>query len=157
MTRTSKVLTRHDKDIQGLNKAWQERARWTTPSRRPPTARTRTSTRQDLGRLWRWLRSDRSSLTLIRSGLAFELLALLLVLKIILMKALAITVIQVVFGFCQTPVRSLPGNVTHWLDWFPNPQLITHCLTDTLEALLMQLWLFLRSCWHCCWCWKLSW
>ena len=46
-------------------------------------------------------------------GLAFELLALLLILKIILMKALAITVIQVVFGFYQTRVRSLPGHVTH--------------------------------------------
>ena len=99
MTRTSKVLTRHEKDIQGLIKAWQERTRWTTGSRRPPTARTHTSTRQDLGRLWRWPRSDRSSLTFIRPGLAFELLALLLILKIMLMKALAITVIQVVFGF----------------------------------------------------------
>ena len=40
----------------------------------------------------------------IRPGLALELLALLLVLKIMLMKALAITVIQVVFGFCHTRV-----------------------------------------------------
>ena len=46
-------------------------------------------------------------------GLAFELFALLLVLKIILMNALAITVIQVVFVFYQTQVRSLPGHVTH--------------------------------------------
>ena len=45
--------------------------------------------------------------------LAFVLLALLLILKIMLMKALAITVIQVVFGFFQTQVRSLPGHVTH--------------------------------------------